>query len=96
MHNPDIVPCAFALEFSTPYLTSRLTGSPPKEEPLNRLVPLIGFPDTTITGGRFMNAATLNPGLSYVGVVYQIGAEAIVPLNAQGGRGVGVTASMRP
>jgi hypothetical protein len=36
----------------------------------------------------------MNPGLSYVGVVYQIAAEAIVPLNSQGGRGVGVTAAL--
>jgi hypothetical protein len=95
MHNPDIVHWAFALEFSTLYLTSRFTGGPPKEEPLNQLVPLIEFPvDTTITGGRFTNAATMNPGLSYVGVVYQVAAEAIVPLNGQGGHGVGVTAGL--
>jgi hypothetical protein len=95
MHNPDIVHWAFALEFSTLYLTSRFTGGPPKEEPLNQLVPLIEFPvDTTITGGRFTNAATMNPGLSHVGVAYQVAAEAIVPLNNQGGRGVGVTAGL--
>ena len=56
-------------------------------------MPLIEFPvDTTISGGRLTNAATMNPGLSYVGVVYQVAAEAIVPLNNQGGHGVGVTA----
>jgi hypothetical protein len=95
VHNPVIVHWAFALEFSTLYLTSRFTGGPPKEEPLNQLVPLIEFPiDTTITGGRLTNAATMNPGLSYVGVVYQVAAEAIVPLSQQGGRGVGVTAGL--
>jgi hypothetical protein len=58
-------------------------------------VPLIEFPvDTTISGGRFKNAATMNPGLSYVGVVYQLAAEAIVPLNNQGGHSVGVTAGL--
>ena len=65
MHNPDIVHWGFALEFSTLYLTSRFNGGPPKREPLNQLVPLIEFPvDTTISGGRFTNAATMNPGLS--------------------------------
>lgn len=68
VHNPDIVQWAFALEFGTLYVTSRFTGGLPKEEPLNQLVPLIEFPvDTTITGSRFTNAATMNPGLSYVG-----------------------------
>jgi len=54
-----MVQWAFAVEFSTLYLTSRFNGGPPKEEPLNQLVPLIEFPvDTTISGGRFTNAAT--------------------------------------
>jgi hypothetical protein len=95
LHNPDTIQWAFALEFSTLYLTSRFNGGPPKEEPLNQLVPLIEFPVvTTITGGRFTNAATMNPGLSYVGVTYQVAAEAIVPLNNQAGHGVGVTAGL--
>ena len=95
VHNPVVVQWAFAVEFSTLYLTSRFNGGPPKEEPLNQLVPLIEFPvDTTITGGKFEHAATMNPGLSYVGVRYQVAAEAIVPLNNQGGRGVGVSAGL--
>jgi hypothetical protein len=94
-HNADVVHWAFAVEFSTLYLTHRFTGGPPKEEPLNQLVPLIEFPiDTTIKGGELTNAATMDPGLSYVGVVYQVAVEAIVPLNHQGGHGVGVTAGL--
>ena len=95
VYNTDIVHWAFAVEFSTLYLTSRFTGGPPKQEPLNQLVPLIEFPvDTTITGGNAINAASMDPGLSYVGVVYQVAAEAIVPLNSRGGHGVGVTAGL--
>ena len=95
LHNPDIVQWALAVEFSTLYLTSRFNGGTPKEEPLNQLVPLIEFPvNTTITGGNFTNAATMNPGFSYVGVVYQVAVEAIIPLNNQGGHGVGVTAGL--
>ena len=95
LYSADVLHWAFAVEFSTLYLTSRFTGGPPKEEPLNQLVPLIEFPvDTTIKGGSFTSAATMNPGLSYVGVVYQIAAEAILPLDRQGGHGVGVTAGL--
>jgi hypothetical protein len=87
LHNPDSVQWAFAVQFSTLYLTDRFSGGPPTEEPLNQLVPLIEFPvETTISGGRFTNAATMNPGLSYVEVVYQVPAEAIIPLNNRGGR----------
>jgi hypothetical protein len=95
VHNSAVVHWAFAVEFSTLYLTSRFTGGPPKEEPLNQLVPLIEFPvDTTIKGGRFTSGATMNPGLPYVGVVYQVAAEATVPLDRHGGHGVGVTAGL--
>ena len=34
-------------------------------------------------------AATMNPGLSYVEVTWQLAAEAIVPLNSQAGRTIG-------
>ncbi len=95
VHNYDVLHWAFAIEFSTFYLTSRYDGGPPKEEPLHQLVPLIEFPvDTTFSGGKATSAATMNPGFAYVGEVYQVAAEAIVPLNSQGGRGVGMTMSL--
>ena len=76
-------------------MTSRFTGGPPKEEPLNQLVALIEFPvDTTIKGGTLTNASTMNPGLAYIGVAYQVAAEATIPLNRQGGHGAGVTAGI--
>jgi len=43
LHSADVLHWAFAVEFSTLYLTSRFTGGPPKEEPLNRLVPRSSF-----------------------------------------------------
>jgi hypothetical protein len=36
----------------------------------------------------------MNPGLSYVAVTWQIAAEAIVPLNSEGGRSVGGRAQL--
>jgi hypothetical protein len=41
--NVDTLHWGIAIEYSTYYLTSRFTGAPPKEEPLNQLVPLIEF-----------------------------------------------------
>jgi hypothetical protein len=83
----DILHWGFAVEFSTLYLTSRFTGGPPKEEPLNQLVPLVEFAVDSAPGRK--SIATMNPGLSYVAVTWQIAVEAIVPLNSASGRNIG-------
>jgi hypothetical protein len=85
--NVDILHWGFAVEFSTLYLTSRFTGGPPKEEPLNQLVPLIEFAVDSAPGSK--SIATMNPGLSYVAVTWQIAVEAIFPLNNASGHGIG-------
>jgi len=86
-------PGTLALEFSTLYLTNRFTpGKLPKEEPLNQFVPLIEFSFDSPRGQK--TAATMNPGLSYVAVSWQVAAEAIVPLNSEAGRSIGVRAQL--
>jgi len=85
--NVDIIHWGFAVEFSTLYLTSRFTGRPPKEEPLNQLVPLVEFAFDSSRGTK--STATMNPGLSYVAVTWQIAVEAIVPLNRASGHNIG-------
>jgi hypothetical protein len=91
--NVDTLHWGFALEFSTLYLTSRFTpGKLPKEEPLNQLVPLVEFSFVSPRGEK--TAATMNPGLSYVAVTWQVAAEAIVPLNSEAGRSVGARAQL--
>jgi hypothetical protein len=83
----DILHWGFAIEFSTLYLTSRFTGRAPKEEPLNQFVPLVEFAFDSSSGTK--SIATMNPGLSYVAVGWQVAVEAIVPLNNASGHGVG-------
>jgi len=86
--NVDTLHWGFALEFSTLYLTSRFTpGKLPKDEPLNQLVPLVEFSFHSPRGEK--TVATMNPGLSYVAVSWQLAAEAIVPLNSEAGRSIG-------
>jgi hypothetical protein len=85
--NVDILHWGFAVEFSTLYLTSRFTGGPPKEEPLNQLVPLVEFAVDSVPGRK--SVVTMNPGFSYVAVTWQIAVEAIVPLNSASGHGLG-------
>ena len=82
----------FSLQYSTYYLTSRFTGGPPKDEPLNQLVPVVEFSFDSPLGQT--TAATMNPGFAYVAVTWQVAAEAIVPLNRDGGSGVGFRAEL--
>lgn len=77
----------FSVQYSTLYLTSRFTGGPPKDEPLNQLVPLVEFKFDSPRGQA--TVATANPGFAYVAVTWQIAAEAILPLNHAGGTGPG-------
>jgi hypothetical protein len=90
--NVDILHWGFAVEFSTLYLTSRFTGGPPKEEPFNQLVPLVEFAFDSSKGTKTI--ATMNPGLSYVAVTWQIAVEAIVPLNSVSGHNIGARAQL--
>jgi hypothetical protein len=91
--NVDILHWGFALEFSTLYLTRRFTpGKLPKDEPLNQLVPLVEFSFDSVRGEKTL--ATMNPGLSYVAVSWQLAAEAIVPLNSEAGRSIGARAQL--
>jgi hypothetical protein len=76
---PDTQHWGFALEYSTLYLTDRFTRGKPKEEPLNQWVPLVEFAFDSPTGQKTI--ATVNPGISYVAVAWQLAGEAIVPLN---------------
>jgi len=64
-----------SLQYSTYYLTSRFTGGPPKEEPLNQLLPLVEFSFDTPRGQS--TVATINPGLAYVAVAWQLAAECL-------------------
>jgi hypothetical protein len=82
----------FSIQYSTLYLTNRFNGGPPKEEPLNQLLPLVEFSFDSPRGQN--TAATMNPGFAYVAVTWQIAAEVIVPLNREGGSGTGFRAQL--
>ena len=78
---------------STYYLTDRFTpGKLPKDEPLHQFIPLVEFAFDMPLGEK--TAATMNPGLAYVGGAWQLAAETIIPLNSEGGRTIGVRAHL--
>jgi hypothetical protein len=82
----------FSIQYSTLYLTNRFDGGPPKDEPLNQLVPLVEFRFDSSRGQY--TAATVNPGFAYVAVSWQLAAEAIVPLNHASGNNLGFRAQL--
>ena len=85
----DLLHWGVSLQYSTFYLTRRFSpGKLPKDEPLNQFIPLVEFAFDTPREGK--TGATMNPGLAYVSEKWQILAEAIVPLNTDGGTSIGV------
>jgi hypothetical protein len=89
----DTLHWGFSLQYSTFYLTSRYTpGRLPKNEPLHQFIPLVEFAFDTPRGQK--TAATISPGLAYIGESWQLAAEAIIPANTEGGRTVGVRAHL--
>jgi len=91
--NVDTLHWGFSIQYSMFYLTSRFTpGKLPKDEPLYQFIPLVEFAFDMPRGEK--TAATVNPGLAYVSNVWQVAAEAIVPLNSEGGRTIGVRAHL--
>ena len=91
--NADFLHWGFSVQYSTFYLTNRFVpGKLPKEEPVQQFVPLVEFAFDSANGVK--TAATMNPGIAYVAKTYQFGVEAIVPLNGEGGRNVGMRAQL--
>jgi hypothetical protein len=82
-----------SIQYSTFYLTPGFTpGRLPNHEPLYQFIPIVEFAVDSPVGKP--SVATMNPGLVYVSDKYQIGAEAILPLNSATGRTTGVRAQL--
>ena len=90
--NVPILHWGFSIQYSTYYLTSRFTGGPPKQEPLNQFVPIVEFAFDSPRGQGTI--ANMSPGVAYVATTWQLAVEAVLPLNAASGHGVGVRAQL--
>jgi hypothetical protein len=82
-----------SLQYSMPYLKSEISdlGLP---DFINHLIPIVEMSLTTPVANNFGNpyttTGTVNPGVIWVGSYFQVGLEAMVPINRQSGTGVGV------
>lgn len=89
----DILTYGLAIQYSLPYLQSYVkdVGLP---APLNRMIPLVELVfETPLEGERTgKTTGTVNPGIIWAGKFFEVGLEAIIPLNTRTGRNVGVRA----
>jgi hypothetical protein len=82
-----------SLQYSLPYLKSEVRDLQLPDF-FNHLIPIVEVSLTTPVANNFGNpyttTGTVNPGVIWVGSYYQIGLEAMIPINRDSGSGVGV------
>ena len=88
--SPDSLEYGFAIEYSLIYLQEHVKdiGLP---KPFDRMIPLVEFAlETPLNRGEAgETTGTINPGIVWSGKFFQVGAEAIVPMNSRSGGNVG-------
>jgi hypothetical protein len=87
--NPNNVNYGFAFEYSLPYLQCCVKDIG-LSAPFDRMIPLVEVSFTTpVNRVSSQTIGTIQPGVIWSGTYFQIGAEAIIPVNKQSGRGYG-------
>jgi hypothetical protein len=91
--NPQFLLYGATLQYSMPYLKSAVIDLQLPDF-INHLIPIVEAQFQTPAGNSFgtglVTTGTVNPGVIWVGNYFQVGIEAIVPINRQSGTGVGV------
>jgi len=92
---PDLLEWGFALEYSLIYLQSQVQDVGLRA-PFDRLIPLVEFAlETPLNRGEEgQTTGTINPGIIWAGKYFQVGVEAVVPINERTGNNVGVIAQL--
>jgi hypothetical protein len=91
---PNNLEWGFALEYSLIYLESQVKDIGLRA-PFDRLIPLVEFPmETPLNRGATPTTGTINPGVIWSGKYFQLGVEAVIPINAHTGNNVGVLAQV--
>jgi len=95
--NPRVLMWGGSLQYSMPYLKSAVVdlGLP---DFFNHLIPLVELNLQTPLSNTFssgtVTTGTINPGVIWIGQYYQIGIEAMIPVNRQSGTSVGALAQL--
>ena len=91
--NPRVLAWGGSLQYSMPYLKSAVIDLQLPDF-FNHLIPIVEASfetpvSNTLTSGT-VTTGTVNPGVLWVGNYFQVGVEAVIPINRQSGRAVGV------
>ncbi len=95
--NPRVLIWGASLQYSLPYLKSSVVdlGLP---DFINRLIPLVEAslqtPVSNVSTSGTVTTGTINPGVIWVGDKFQVGVEAMIPVNRQSGSNVGAIAQL--
>jgi hypothetical protein len=95
--HPQFLNWGLSLQYSMPYLKSAVYDFALPDF-FNRLIPIVEAsfqtPAANFAGTGLRTTGTVNPGLIYVTNYYQVGLEAIIPINRDSGRNVGALAQL--
>jgi hypothetical protein len=93
--HPDVLQWGFALEYSVIYLQAQVQDMH-LPAPINRLIPLVEFAlETPLNRAeQGQTTGTINPGVIWAGKYFQVGAEAVIPINERTGTNVGMIAQL--
>jgi hypothetical protein len=90
---PQVLRYGGTLQYSMPYLKSQIKDLQLPDF-INHLIPIVeaqfSTPVANNFGNSFVTTGTVNPGVIWVGPYFQVGLEAVVPVNSESGHGVGV------
>jgi hypothetical protein len=95
--HPKFLTYGGSLQYSMPYLKSNVVdlGLP---DFVNHLIPIVEFqfqtPVANYHGTGIGTTGTVTPGAIWIGKYFQVGLEAIIPINRASGTGVGVLAQL--
>jgi hypothetical protein len=90
---PRLLVYGASLQYSMPYLKSEVKDLQLPDF-INHLIPIVeaqlSTPVANNLGNSFITTGTINPGVIWVGSYFQVGVEAMIPVNRASGTGVGV------
>jgi hypothetical protein len=93
--HPDVLQYGFAVEYSFIYLQEQVKDIGLRV-PFDHLIPLVelAFETPFDRGQRGQTTGTINPGIIWSGKYFQVGAEAVIPINSRTGNATGFIAQL--
>ena len=95
--HPRVLNWGGSLQYSMPYLKSAVMDLQLPDF-INHLIPIVEASLQTPVANTFtsgtVTTGTINPGVIWVGSYFQVGVEAMIPINRRSGTGVGVIAQL--